>query len=373
MLTTLKNGLRTCLLTVGLDIRIASKIRCVDPLEDIKKLHGKGDFKTVIDIGANVGQSALRFHKAFPQASIHSFEPVPASFEAGRNNTAKYGRIMWHHLAVGNTNKHIIFHSSGTSQSNSITNADVNPTAYASERNEVEMVRFDDFLSTNQLPHIDLLKTDTEGLDLAVLQGAEAALATGRISYILCEAGFSREDRKHSFFPPIADYLEKFGYRLVCFYGIAPLDYFRHWGVAFGDALFAIPKTTRCVSIKNLTDQPITFQVAINGATAEPLTLASQRGVFFFEPLPERIPYASLPRTHISISGPDGSRMASDVIVGELAAILTPAGRVTTSGFAGADSDFGVPDKEWLSENHLEARPIQNLRSVEASIPPAIQ
>jgi hypothetical protein len=36
---------------------------------------------TIFDVGANVGQSALKFQEAFPRARIHSFEPVSATYK----------------------------------------------------------------------------------------------------------------------------------------------------------------------------------------------------------------------------------------------------------------------------------------------------
>ena len=38
------------------------------------------NIKTVIDVGAHIGQSALQFHKIFPDAMIYSFEPLHDCF-----------------------------------------------------------------------------------------------------------------------------------------------------------------------------------------------------------------------------------------------------------------------------------------------------
>lgn len=241
MLSAAKQIFRTSLSAAGLDVRVASNIIGADPIQDIKKFHRGGAFKTVVDIGANVGQSALKFHETFPEAAIHSFEPVAASYRAGQQNTAKCPAVTWHHLAVGNTNGRIVFYSSGTSQMNKITNTGTPSSEEKGERNEVEVVRFDDFLAANRLDYVDLLKTDTEGHDLAVLEGAEATLAKRRIGYVLCEAGFTDADKNHSYFPPIAAFLERFGYRLFCFYGLSNIEHFERWGYTYADALFTVP------------------------------------------------------------------------------------------------------------------------------------
>ena len=241
MFSSAKHLLRNGLSSVGLDVRIASNIVGVDPLRDIRTFQRGGTFKTVVDIGANIGQTALEFHEALPEAAIHSFEPVTASYRAGQQNTAMYPAITWHHLALGNTNGRIVFYSSGVSQTNKITNTAAPSSQQEGERNEVEVIRFDDFCAADRLEQIDLLKTDTEGHDLAVLEGAAEALARRRISYILCEVGFARADKNHSYFPAVAEYLEQFGYRLFSFYGLSGISHFQQWGVTYADALFTLP------------------------------------------------------------------------------------------------------------------------------------
>ncbi len=242
MLHSLKKFLSACLLTAGIEVRIASRITGVNPLNDIRKFHRGPVVKTVFDIGANIGQSALRFNKAFPEATIHSFEPVIRSYEAGLKNTTEYASIVWHHLALGNNPESIVFYSSGMDQTNSIKNTTISRGTKRGDRNAVDLVRLDDFVANNRITHIDLLKTDTEGLDIAVLEGAESLLRDGGVSYILSEVGFCEADKVHSFFPSIAGYLELFGYRLVCFYGISDIEHFRGWGVTYADALFAKPQ-----------------------------------------------------------------------------------------------------------------------------------
>jgi FkbM family methyltransferase len=242
MLASLKHRIRNSLSTAGIDVRLASKITGADVLNDVKKLNAGKPVRTIIDIGANIGQSALRFHEAFPEAVIHSFEPVATSYQAGLANTARCPAVKFHHLAVGNENKPIVFYTSGTSQMNSITHSSGLSAAETGERNEVDLARFDDFAKANQLGHIDLFKTDTEGLDLAVLEGAHDTLSEQRATYVVCEVGFNHADTTHTFFPPVAEYLERFGYRLVGFYGISKLNHFQEWGVTYADALFTVPR-----------------------------------------------------------------------------------------------------------------------------------
>src|SRR5687768_1091411 len=50
-------------------------------LQDVLEIRDPASFKTVFDVGANVGQSTRRYRLAFPDAQIFSFEPVPTTYE----------------------------------------------------------------------------------------------------------------------------------------------------------------------------------------------------------------------------------------------------------------------------------------------------
>ena len=49
--------------------------------QDLRTRFEGYDVQTVFDVGANIGQSAVQYRRYFPDAHIHCFEPVPASFE----------------------------------------------------------------------------------------------------------------------------------------------------------------------------------------------------------------------------------------------------------------------------------------------------
>jgi FkbM family methyltransferase len=57
--------------------------------------------RTVLDIGANVGVTALYFSRIFPNANIHAFEPAPDNFAVLRKNIANCARIRAFNFALG--------------------------------------------------------------------------------------------------------------------------------------------------------------------------------------------------------------------------------------------------------------------------------
>jgi FkbM family methyltransferase len=57
--------------------------------------------RTVLDIGANVGITALYFSEIFPRASIYAFEPVPDNYALLQKNTANCARIRGFNFGLG--------------------------------------------------------------------------------------------------------------------------------------------------------------------------------------------------------------------------------------------------------------------------------
>lgn len=57
--------------------------------------------KTVLDIGANVGVTALYFSQIFPNAAIYAFEPAPDNFAVLSKNVANCSRIHAFNFALG--------------------------------------------------------------------------------------------------------------------------------------------------------------------------------------------------------------------------------------------------------------------------------
>lgn len=59
------------------------------------------DIATVLDIGANVGVTALYFSQMFPNARIYAFEPAPDNFAVLQKNIANCERIRGFPYALG--------------------------------------------------------------------------------------------------------------------------------------------------------------------------------------------------------------------------------------------------------------------------------
>jgi FkbM family methyltransferase len=149
--------------------------------------------KTVIDVGANVGQFAVASAKVFQAVAVHSFEPEPESLRRLRQNVAKLGNVHVYPLALGEECGVARFHINSHSHSSSILAlGERHQTAFPYAREvdtiEVSVSTLDRELASVSLRPPVLLKLDVQGYEPQVLMGGTATL--GRVDYVVLEASF---------------------------------------------------------------------------------------------------------------------------------------------------------------------------------------
>jgi FkbM family methyltransferase len=199
----------------------------------------------IFDVGANIGQSALYFHQAFPGSIIYSFEPVSTTFKKLTDNTRPYPSIKPIRSAIGSLagEKEILLFPEEQSYLNSLK--EESKELHAGTIKEVIRIdTIDHFVQKNQMEKIDLLKIDTEGFELQVIRGAENMINNKRIKLIYCETGFSSHDSFKTYFPEILNYLVEKGYLLFGFYEMGNyhnINLHVKGGTQYGNALFFLP------------------------------------------------------------------------------------------------------------------------------------
>lgn len=209
------------------------------PMRNILDTENASAIRTILDVGANVGQSVERFRKFFPDSTIHSFEPVKASYSEGIRRTQGMKNVHWHHLGISNEDGSITFMSRGTSTTNRLTGEGVASPSSSRDSQTVDIKRLETFITEHELQgRVDLLKSDTEGLDLKVMEGLGKFLESNGPRWILSEVGFSRSDQGHTYFCEINSLLQMHGYAFVGFGRISNVHHFHQWGLSFGDALY---------------------------------------------------------------------------------------------------------------------------------------
>jgi FkbM family methyltransferase len=192
----------------------------IDHAMDIIRFRKGGKpIKTILDVGANIGQSALYYAALFPKANIFSFEPISATFHELQANVSQQKRIKCFQLALGLQSDSIEVQLQSCSLWNSLLNSGQHSTG---NQETVQVVSLDEFLDQNMINHIDLLKIDAEGFDLEVLKGGKNFLSSTNDVYIYIETTFLREDSNHTNFEKIHEFVYDYGFRFV---GIYDHDY----------------------------------------------------------------------------------------------------------------------------------------------------
>ena len=191
-------------------------------------------FETIFDVGANVGQSTLRFASWFPRATVWAFEPFAEAFDQLQRATKALDTRCFQ-LALGSRPETVTVALSPLSVNNSLRNVTAGPSGET-----VEVTTLDAFAATHEIPQVDLLKIDTEGWDLDVLQGADRLLLSGRIAFVQVEAGMNPHNPKHVPLPRLQEHLEARGYTIFGLYGQTP-EWTGEARLRFVDAVFCSP------------------------------------------------------------------------------------------------------------------------------------
>jgi len=213
-----------------------------NPWFDIKRHFHPNEPKVMVDVGANIGQTAIELKHWFPVAALHSFEPVSDTFTRLTKTCASLPNTFAHRFALGEQNDSITINLTDTSELNSLRHTQSGSTPDKVRRSEtLQVIRLDEFASNHNMSQIDVLKTDTEGCDLAVLMGAGKLLS--KVSYVYCEVGFHGQDQQSSF-TSILKFLADSGFQFAGFYEPARGPRPR-LAVSFGNALFinSLPST----------------------------------------------------------------------------------------------------------------------------------
>lgn len=140
----------------------------------------------VIDIGANDGRSARRFHRYLGGPRIIACEPVAATFETLCIRTLDLPNVVRLRQGFGSEPGQAVIYVNSSSALSSL-----DPEWDQAQYSElIPLTTVDRFLADQRIDSVGLLKIDVEGHDLEVLKGSREALAAGRVSIVQVEAGF---------------------------------------------------------------------------------------------------------------------------------------------------------------------------------------
>jgi FkbM family methyltransferase len=188
--------------------------------DDMKRFVPQNKPPLILDIGANVGQSSLRLNWTFPKASIHAFEPSPTTFQTLQTNFAKSDRVKPWNLAMGETPGALTFQENECPDMSSFLDLGAAGWGKIIKETKVPVTTVDQFLAEQQIPFVDVLKSDTQGFDLQVFKGAEQAMRANRIGMVYCEFTFVELYQGMPSFQSVFQHLIERNFLLVAIYDV---------------------------------------------------------------------------------------------------------------------------------------------------------
>lgn len=128
----------------------------------------RAEVRTVLDIGANVGVTALYFSRIFPNAAIYAFEPAPDNFALLRQNVANCERIRAFNFALGASDATLALYASDNPVN--FGGYSLHPAGSdTSKKVSIPVRSVPAVLKELSLDRIDILKIDTEGAEWDIL------------------------------------------------------------------------------------------------------------------------------------------------------------------------------------------------------------
>ena len=173
--------------------------------------------RTVIDVGANVGQFAVAAAKLFPGAQVHSFEPQRACIERLQRYATPLG-IKVYPVGLGDRKAELLFHYNRHSHSSSFLNLSAKhlsafPDAQSSFSEVLTVSTLDHELRGIEWRSPALLKLDVQGFEGNVLRGATQSLP--KIDFVVAEGSLSPLYEGEIPFGELVDLMRTSGYRFL--------------------------------------------------------------------------------------------------------------------------------------------------------------
>ncbi|AYQ30768.1 FkbM family methyltransferase [Runella sp. SP2] len=175
------------------------------------------DIKTLVDVGANIGQFSYSFHHFFPSSNIHSFEPTSVCYNKLVKNCSKISNMKTYNYALGSRDEKLAFFQNEHTHASSalkVSDYQINSSPTTRKYKSVEVVCHKlDTLELNPTSSPLLLKLDVQGFEKEVLHGAEVFL--NQVDYILLETSFIPMYDNEPLFEEINSLLKSKNFKLL--------------------------------------------------------------------------------------------------------------------------------------------------------------
>ncbi|MHB0868224.1 MAG: FkbM family methyltransferase [Chloroflexota bacterium] len=154
----------------------------------MRRILSRGD--TFFDVGANVGYYSFVASQLVGETGrVHSFEPIGENASAIRQVVERNGlrNIVLNETAVGAAAGAITLYAAPWAKLGNSGGASRRPHGDRVQPVELPLVSLDDYVSRLEIGSVRLVKIDVEGMELEVLKGMNALLASPASPDLICE------------------------------------------------------------------------------------------------------------------------------------------------------------------------------------------
>jgi FkbM family methyltransferase len=178
---------------------------------------GARAFRTIVDVGANRGQFALFARHAFPEARILSFEPLSSPRAVFVKLFCDDRLVTLYPFALGSRSARTTIHIAADDDSSSLLPVGQEQMNAFGTRvvgtENVQVARLDQLLASAPLAAPALLKIDTQGYELQVLEGCGDLLC--RFDAIYAELSYVELYRGQALAGEVMAFTQGRGFRTV--------------------------------------------------------------------------------------------------------------------------------------------------------------
>ncbi len=201
--------------------RTAVSLSSMQIVYSFKKLCSK-NIETLIDVGANQGQFATAWKAFFPNTTVHSFEPVPSTFNKLQSNVLDISGVKVYNCGLGSKSGKLNIYRNAHSHASSFLRVssfqkEKIPSTSDETLEEVSISTLNDIFKFGDMGPT-VLKLDVQGFETEVLKGANEILK--KVNYIIIEMSFIPMYDGEVLFSEMNDFLGRLGFEVV-----APLGF----------------------------------------------------------------------------------------------------------------------------------------------------
>jgi FkbM family methyltransferase len=139
------------------------------------------DVRVVMDAGANVGAASVFFSLSYPDATVFAFEPAGLPYGLLSKNTAAHANVKTHNFGLYSSDVELPLYR-GKYETGMSSVAKSESTRDESEVVSLRSVR--DWLAESSISSVDVLKVDTEGCEVAILEAMGDLLPQVKVIYL---------------------------------------------------------------------------------------------------------------------------------------------------------------------------------------------